>query len=327
MDNKKKSFIDVYSQFFLICQDKIMDKGEDSYVYNFNKNAGLIGVFDGCGGSGGRRYEEFGNKTGAYLASRVVSEKLNNWFNCWSEGEILVFKQESFAEEIKKEIDNGLQEYICNVKRKNTLKGSIQKDFPTTVAMCVFRYNSLQSQICVNVLWSGDSRAYWLDDKGLHQLTKDDVEGEDAMSNIYSDGVLTNVISASEPYVLREYSIQSLGKGIAFVSSDGCFGYLPSPMHFEYLILNSMLKADTLEEWEEELRSNIVEYTGDDATMCGVLLNFETFTEVKNYYKNRQQIIKQEYIDSFCYATSEQKQRMWEKYQTEYKSVLEANIE
>ncbi len=56
------------------------------------KNKGLVGVFDGCGGIGSRRYEILNSKTGAYIASRIVGECVAEWFEEYSERNILQIK-------------------------------------------------------------------------------------------------------------------------------------------------------------------------------------------------------------------------------------------
>lgn len=327
MEINVRSFMDRYSGFFIICQDKIADNGEDSYVHNFNGNAGVISVFDGCGGSGGKRYEEYDNRTGAFIASRVASEKLNDWFNKWSVDTKKVKENSLISEDVKKEIDTGLKEYLNNVKRKSMLKGSIQKDFPTTMAMCLFRAEDDTDSIKTNIVWCGDSRAYYLNDESLFQLSLDDVDGEDAMSNIYGDGVLTNVISASQSYELREYQINADKKGIIFVATDGCFGYLQSPMHFEYFILKNIIESKSTKEFEKKLSEDINKYASDDFTMCGLIFGFDDFEEIKAYYLKRYYELEKEYIDIFDNATEEQKHKMWEKYQISYKRILEENRE
>ena len=56
-----------------------------------------------------------------------------------------------------------------------------------------------------------------LNEKGLHQLSRDDVEGEDAFSNLSDDGVLKNVITSRhftykemKRYLRKKYFLQSL---------------------------------------------------------------------------------------------------------------------
>lgn len=319
------SLMDLYSQRFLICQDKIKNKGEDSYIANINQNAGIIGVYDGCGGIGARKYEEYDNQTGAFIASRVVAEGVNEWFNLWCEKKEEICSSKYLATPIKETIDKKLSTYREGIVKKSILKGGMQKDFPTTAAMAIVR--NFNGKSFVNILWSGDSRVYWLDNKGLHQLSCDDVEGEDAMSNIHNDGVLKNVVSASNKYVLHEYAVENMNKGMLFTATDGCFGFLQSPMHFEFLFLDTLRMVSNIKDWENEVKKSIVNITGDDATISGILIGFDDFTDVKNYYMNRHVFVKKNYIDIFDNITDEEKKNMWTEYQREYLRILEANIE
>lgn len=63
-----------------VFKEKIPGNGEDSFLYMFTPNSGIVGVFDGCGGSGAKKYEKYQGKTGAYMASRVVSGATRDWF-------------------------------------------------------------------------------------------------------------------------------------------------------------------------------------------------------------------------------------------------------
>ena len=70
----KKHGLESYSE-------KIPRNGEDAISYSINGKASYVGVFDGVGGSGARRYESRYHKTGAYLASRLVAEEVKKWFD------------------------------------------------------------------------------------------------------------------------------------------------------------------------------------------------------------------------------------------------------
>ena len=54
---------------------------------------------------------------------------------------------------------------------------------------------------------------------------------------------MNNCISAGNPFRLN-YSIFEMNEPeIAFCCSDGCFDYLPSPLHFEWLVLQTILSC------------------------------------------------------------------------------------
>lgn len=101
MDN---NFISEISTFFAISGEMVSQSGEDSYIYSFNENKGLVGVFDGCGGIGSRRYQTLNSKTGAYISARAVSECVADWFDNYSETEYIKDKTKI----LEKEINNTL---------------------------------------------------------------------------------------------------------------------------------------------------------------------------------------------------------------------------
>ena len=47
---------------------------------------GSIGVFDGCGGLGARQYKHYEDHTGAYIASRIASGAVYEWFQLLKSG-------------------------------------------------------------------------------------------------------------------------------------------------------------------------------------------------------------------------------------------------
>ena len=54
--------------------------GEDSSCYSFCTNAGLLGVFDGCGGLGAQTRWQYSGRSEAYMAARLASGAAYDWF-------------------------------------------------------------------------------------------------------------------------------------------------------------------------------------------------------------------------------------------------------
>ena len=232
-----------------VFKEKIPENGEDSYLYLFLKKTGVVGVFDGCGGSGARQYERFKRKTGAYMASRTVSAAFRDWFVEFMEGNTSDSKNYS-------ELLQRIVEYLSICQKiggsATALKGSLAKIFPTTAAVITFIEDS--AGINATCLWAGDSRCYLLDTEGLKQLTEDDLGGFDAMENLSADGVLTNTISLSKKFEIHQKNLTVSGPAILFTATDGCFGYVSTPMEFEHLLLDTLLKSKSVEEWEKILQ-------------------------------------------------------------------------
>ena len=55
---------------------------------------------------------------------------------------------------------------------------------------------------------------------------------------------------------------------LAVAATDGCFGYVRSPMHFEHLLLSTLRDARDPTAWSARLQEEVSAVTGDDAAMA-----------------------------------------------------------
>lgn len=301
------NFNDDMDFMFSIRKDMIRHKGEDSCFCESNENSAVLCVCDGCGGLGARRYREYFGHTGAYIASRLVSNAVSDWYrsDC-----------EKRKESLESCIQSAYENTVRLIDRENTLKGTMVRSFPTTLAAGYLQKK--EDGLSADLFWAGDSRVYLLDEEGLAQLTEDDNDSEDAFTNTYDDGVLTNVISSDGRYEIHAKRIYVRKPAMIFAATDGCFGYIPSPMEFEYLLLNDMQTSDTPEEFREKLVSDFDNVTGDDFSMCCAGFGFGSFTQMKEKLKKRYAYLGQEYIKKTASDDFEIRKALWERYRPAY---------
>ena len=143
--------------------------------------------------------------------------------------------------------------------------------FPTTLASAIFK--EVEDGIQTTLIWAGDSRTYIFDlEKGLQQISKDDVIGEfDACFG--KDCRMGNCISQDVDFKLNYATFILPKKCVLFVCSDGCFDFMPTPIHFEFEIMRALYSAQNLNEsFEKSIRAM---NAGDDCTMAGCVFNIE----------------------------------------------------
>lgn len=316
---RRENLTNIVDSFFVVSKEMVPKNGEDSYAFSINEKCGLMCVFDGCGGIGSRKYAAYGNKTGAYVASHTAAKSVIAWFNEFNtEGGVLSGNSiKKICTDLRERLTKELKT-LENGAETSMIKGSLAtKSFPTTASMTLFK--SENSRLYTAFIWAGDSRGFILTPKGLSQITKDDIdEGEDAFTNLSSDGRLTNVIASDGGFNLNSRIMNCPHESIIITATDGCFGYFPTPMEFEYMLIDTLLNSRSIAEWKQNLHKAYSQVAGDDFTMGAVVCGFNTFRNLKKAFFERKEYLYKNYIVRMQDATEEEKRRMWEMYKRDY---------
>lgn len=256
-------------------------------------------VCDGLGGAGHTKHslpdeENPGavtERTSAYLGSRIVADRVERFFaEHWEEWassgetpEISVY-----AGQLKETLDRAIQDYVEKMRIRIPV-GKTIKIFPTTLASAVFL--PCEDGLCVAAIWAGDSRVYLLTpSKGLRLLSLDDADG--AAESMNSGTVMTNCVYAGSFFL--NYCVYTLREpGLVFCCSDGCFDYLRSPLHLEWLLLHTILDMPQEEGREpgeilgESIRDVIYQTIRDDTTMAGLCVGLPSIASLQEAFRPR----------------------------------------
>lgn len=287
--------------------------GEDAPpIWTFPQSAnglnGLIGVFDGLGGAGGEtvRSADGSERTGAWLASRQARNIVLDVYRqligrvrapqpAGRSGDLYGQQVElpefrppfDFADELRRALQDGLIRYAAEIHAGGSgrLKSKLIKTLPTTMAICVCDLSSQEYK----AIWAGDSRVYCLQpDAGLQQVTTDDLKtNADAMQNLTQDAIMSNCLSASADFVLQERRFPLPPNCMLIAATDGCFGYVKTPLHFEYMLLSTMRDAQSFPDWKERLEAAIIQVTSDDSTLSAVAIGWPDFAACRERFAER----------------------------------------
>lgn len=292
---------------FTLCihGEAVAGHGEDSYQLDQTDGRALAAVFDGCGGSGARCYANYAGNSGAYMASRAVCGAADIWFR----------GTELSRETLTQAIRQALEVCRTHAGASNGLRGNIGKSFPTTAAMVLAEPDG--AEVAARCFWAGDSRCYSLDADGLHQLTLDDTDEPDALRNLSGDGVLTNLICADGSFALHEAQLRLTSPCLLFAATDGCFGYIRTPMLFEYVIIRTLVEAQSLRSWQQALDSVFAECAGDDYSLCLLAYGYDSFAALQRAFRARVETLEALYT-----AETLDVEAAWAQYRTDYERWL-----
>ena len=263
-------------------------QGEDASVClaDPKSRAALIACLDGCGGSGAKKYPGADNWTGARIASYSCGRALVEWYERNAIGKLGL--QDYPAETVAQSLARAMRENIdmmkseVNAAPERMVVSSMIRPFPTTLSCALVskQENGLRGLF----LWAGDSRGFVLTKDGLTQVTTDDLKDHlDPFDNIEQDGVLSNVISA-KPFTVNARDVLLSEPCLVLTATDGCFSYFRTPMEFEYTILETLAKTNSLSEWKNTLMKRIGAVASDDYTMEVLSVGFDTFDQLKAYF-------------------------------------------
>jgi serine/threonine protein phosphatase PrpC len=291
----------VPSVSFKFCSAKVAGEGEDAEpILRVGPDLGLLGVFDGMGGAGGRVYDTpDGRHTGAWIAARFARNVVERLM-------LELIKPEwnldgpATAAELHRVLASSLAARLAELKTPETaLRSKLVKALPTTMALAVLqRTDPAAFLYACHLFWAGDSRAYVVEpDSGLRQLTTDDLRsGGDAMRNLTDDSVMSNCISADTDFHINHHQLELQAPFLLLCATDGCFAYVRSPMHFEHLLLSTLQDARDAEAWRRALEGAVTAVTGDDAALA--LLGLGTDLDgFKRRFKDRTAEVQRRYID------------------------------
>ena len=315
------SFTGHIDKVFRVAEPAIPGEGEDGYYCCRNDKRAIVAVFDGCGGLGSRRYTAFNGHTGAYISSRIASGAAHDCFHLT--GKMPDKSGRTFYTEYIKLLEEGfsMAADMCS-HEQSMIRGALVRDFPCTAAMAYV--SSGEGGVTVDCMWAGDSRVYLLNRNGLQQMTVDDLDVSDAMENLSADSALKNVLSSDGRYMIHRRIIRLNNPGIVFAATDGCFGYMNSPMEFEYALIGCLVESDTQVVFEEKMHDVFMRHAQDDFTFGGIVIGFSSFDDMRKNYEKRYEQLRKEYIDPIRKAEDADTVRrmLWEQYRGQYEHFI-----
>ena len=252
---------------------KVPGRGEDSDpIVRDGRELGLVAVFDGMGGAGGTVYETpDGPRTGAYLASRIARDVVEERMLALLDPEWNL-DGPAVARDLRRSVKRALADTLAGLNAPASgLRSRLLRALPTTMALMALQCREpREGRWAGHVFWSGDSRVYVFDPAtGAHQLSRDDLRDRgDALVNLRQDSVVSNAMSADVDFVVHHHQVELTAPFLAVAATDGCFGYLRTPIHFEHLVLASLRDSTEAGSWSRLLQQRIAAITGDDAAMA-----------------------------------------------------------
>jgi serine/threonine protein phosphatase PrpC len=325
---------------------KIPDQGEDSDpILRDGPDLGLVGVFDGMGGAGGTVYETpEGRRTGAYLGSRIARDVVEQRMLDLLEPDWHL-NGTATARNLQYSVQQALKQRLQELNpAPSSLRSRLIRALPTTMALVALQRTQPGGPTWAgHVFWAGDSRAYVFESWGASQLSTDDLRDPgDALANLRRDSVVSNALSADTEFHINYRRVELHSPFLVVCATDGCFGYVRTPMHFEYLVLRHLLEARSSEAWSSALQAEISAVTGDDAAMStlGVGADLQEFQKL---FAPRVAELASDFIEplddlSDAITRAEQELRAlqsrqldemterWNRYKSEYERYLRPEV-
>jgi serine/threonine protein phosphatase PrpC len=305
---------------------KIRGKGEDADpLLDVHGDAlATLGVFDGLGGSGSLRCGGTdGIRTSAYYAARVARDSAGAFLR--SAAPFADVTPEALAAVLGQHLTRDLRAYDAEWGRVggSALRSTLFRRLPTTAAIAVVRPRTTAAH--ATVLWAGDSRCFVLSPAaGLQQLTIDHLRTpSDPLANLTNDSSISNCITADDAFYIDARAFALPTPCIVIAATDGCFGYVSTPMHFEALLLAVLVNTRSAAAWQARLRERIAGVAADDASLALLALGWSTHRALRRSFGERFRFVQETYVDPLDQATDPAALRveLWNHYRVTYEAL------
>ncbi|NLI21278.1 MAG: hypothetical protein GX418_07015 [Clostridiales bacterium] len=256
---------------------------------------------DGCGGIVSRRYARLDNHTEAFAAARLAVSCVREWVSALDGRRLPAAAAEAaqcagLLQAALRERFTAFHEQYHNENGSRVIMRGLQRTLPTT--LCISLVDARDPKRLSSVFfWAGDSRGYVLTPDGLRQCTADHVVGRaDAMENLYRDSRLSNMVNADGDFVIDTFGLTLDKPCVVITATDGAFGYLPTPMEFELLLLSTLQAARDLESWQSRLQKALGGLASDDCTLALVCYGVDRFETLQACFAKRRAALQSTFV-------------------------------
>jgi serine/threonine protein phosphatase PrpC len=309
--------------------EKLRGKGEDAPPLTFfGPNQAVVAVFDGMGGAGNQSFEIGGRvHTGARWAARGLRSSLVEFLDAG--GRIDAASLGRLGGAFVHRLDR-LDQRSGRVRSR--LRGSTRRLFPSTAALASVERTRRRWR--VTACWAGDSRIYLWTPQGVQPLTRDHVMDPGVVDERpFEDSPLSNAVSLDRPFALQLHEVELAGPFALVAASDGAYGFVRSPMHFEWMLRRSLARCPEAPVWERRLGARIGQLAQDDATLVLLAVGFDGFRDLQRTMTVDNRGFAATYIgrlraaeaDDARYA--ERRAALWRDYSTAHHALLPPVLE
>ena len=124
------------------------------------------------------------------------------------------------------------------------------------------------------------------------QLTVDDSQGNpDPLESLRDSAPMSNMLNADQPFQVKSRRLDAGLPCAVITATDGVFGYVRSPMDFEFLLLDTLMRSGSFAEFESSFREHIVKTTGDDSACIMSFYGWDSYENVKRKMSPRHEYI------------------------------------
>lgn len=300
------------------------------YLLRFDARFDIDALFENCEKAKARAQEETGEKkegekatppANAESKDKNAESKTENTVekaeNAPVKAENAVSKEEllqKFALDFSAALKERLAAIAQNagLKNESRLKGTYL--LPTTLSVTLMRER--EESVDLICLWAGDSRSYYWNEEGLAQISDDHEIG----------GTMTNLISLAKDFRLQICSLKVKKPCLVFNATDGVYKCMmfASPLDLESLLLQVILKSESVEQLEENL-DKIYENIGrhdDSNSLAAVTFGYADLGALKAAAEKRSDEIERKIVSRLPGILTRDYRAEYEKADAEFISSL-----